>query len=426
MDHFDYRNGSLHAEDVDVADIAAAIGTPFYCYSTATFERHYRIIDSAFDGLEHLICYSLKANSNQAVIRTLANLGAGADVVSEGELRRALAAGIPADKIVFSGIGKRRPELEFALAAGIRQFNVESMPELEALNEIALSRGKRAPISFRVNPDVDPKTHRHISTGLKENKFGIPWNQVAAAYDAAASLEGIDIVGVDVHIGSQLTELAPFEEAFRLVAGLVPELRAAGHSIERVDIGGGLGIPYAEPGDNEDAPPPLPTEYGQLVKETLGHLDCEIQLEPGRLIAGNAGILVAELIYIKEGDATTFMVLDAAMNDLIRPALYDAHHQIVPVVEPDNETDTIIVDVVGPVCETADRFAKGRPMPSLSAGDLVAIRSAGAYGAVQASGYNTRPLVPEVMVNGDRFEIVRPRPTYDDIIASDILPSWLS
>lgn len=426
MDHFDYREGTLYAEDVDVAAIAAAVGTPFYCYSTATLERHYRVFDQAFEGQDHLIFYSVKANSNQAVIRTLANLGAGADVVSEGELRRALAAGVPADRIIFSGIGKRRNELQFALEEGIRQFNVESLPELHALDEVARALGKKAPIAFRVNPDVDPKTHQHISTGLKENKFGIPWAQVRDAYSLAASLEGIDVVGIDVHIGSQLTELGPFSEAFGLIAGLVPELRAAGHDIERVDIGGGLGIPYAEHGSNEDAAPPLPVEYGKLAIDKLGHLNCEIQLEPGRLIVGNAGILVAEVVYVKEGEERTFMVLDAAMNDLIRPALYDAHHHIVPVREPHEGAETIVVDIVGPVCESADRFAKDRPMQALSSGDLVAIRSAGAYGAVQASGYNTRPLVPEVMVNGDQFEVVRPRPSYDDIIGQDVIPSWLA
>ncbi len=421
MDHFLYRDGILHAEDVALPEIAAAVGTPFYCYSTATLERHFRLFQEALNPLPNLVCFAMKSNSNQAVLRTLANLGAGMDVVSGGEYLRAKAAGVPGDRIVFSGVGKTRAEMRQALAGGIRQFNVESEPELMALSEIADGLGLTAPIAIRVNPDVDAKTHEKIATGKSENKFGIPIARAREVYALAASLPGIEVVGIDVHIGSQLTDLEPFHQAYAKVAELTSVLRAEGHDIRRLDLGGGLGIPY----ERSNSAPPLPLEYGQLIKDTLGHLDCEIEIEPGRLISGNAGILVSEVIYVKEGEGRDFLILDAAMNDLMRPSLYGAHHDIVPVVEPAAAAETRGFDVVGPVCETGDTFAKQRALPHLSPGDLVAFRSAGAYGAVMASEYNTRPLVPEVLVKGDQFAVIRPRPTFDEIINRDTIPSWL-
>ena len=421
MHHFDYRGGVLHAEDVAIPDIAAAIGTPFYCYSSATLERHYRVFADAFKGQPARICYSVKTNSNLAVIRTLARQGAGADVVSEGELRRALAAGVAPEKIVFSGVGKTEDEMAFALEAGIDQFNVESEPELELLSALAAARGLTARVAIRVNPDVDAKTHEKIATGKAENKFGISWKRAPAVYARAKDLPGIEASGIDVHIGSQLTDLAPFEAAFARVAGMVEELRAAGHDIAHIDLGGGLGIPYR--GDNDI--PPHPDEYAAMVKRTVGHLGCSLTFEPGRLIAGNAGILVSRVIYEKQGDDRAFLILDAAMNDLIRPTLYDAFHEIRPVAEPADGAEMAVYDVVGPVCETGDFLAKGRKLPRLASGDLVAIMSAGAYGAVQASTYNTRPLVPEVMVKGGAFAEVRARPSYDAMLKQDIIPSWL-
>ncbi|GMV61666.1 MAG: diaminopimelate decarboxylase [Parvibaculum sp.] len=421
MHHFDYRGGVLHAEDVAIPDIAAAIGTPFYCYSSATLERHYRVFADAFTGQPARVCYSVKANSNLAVVATLARQGAGADVVSEGELRRALAAGIPAAKIVFSGVGKTESEMSFALETGIDQFNVESEPELELLSQLASARGLTARVAIRVNPDVDAKTHEKIATGKAENKFGISWQRAPSVYDRARELPGIEASGIDVHIGSQLTDLAPFGAAFSRVAAMVEELRARGHDIRHIDLGGGLGIPYR--GDNDV--PPHPDEYAAMVKRTMGHLGCSLTFEPGRLIAGNAGILVSRVIYEKRGDGRNFLILDAAMNDLIRPTLYDAWHEIKAVAEPRDGAETTLYDVVGPVCETGDFFAKGRELPRLKSGDLVAIMSAGAYGAVQASTYNTRPLVPEVMVRGDVFAEVRARPSYDAMLKQDIIPSWL-
>ena len=421
MHHFDYRGGVLHAEDVAIPDIAAAIGTPFYCYSSATLERHYRVFADAFAGQPARVCYSVKANSNLAVVATLARQGAGADVVSEGELRRALAAGIPAEKIVFSGVGKTEAEMSFALETGIDQFNVESEPELELLSALASARGLTARVAIRVNPDVDAKTHEKIATGKAENKFGISWQRAPAVYDRAKELPGIEASGIDVHIGSQLTDLAPFGAAFGRVAAMIGELRARGHDIRHIDLGGGLGIPYR--GDNDM--PPHPDEYAAMVQRTIGHLGCSLTFEPGRLIAGNAGILVSRVIYEKRGDDRNFLIVDAAMNDLIRPTLYDAWHEIKPIAEPRDGAETTLYDVVGPVCETGDFFAKGRELPRLKSGDLVAVMSAGAYGAVQASTYNTRPLVPEVMVRGDAFEEVRARPSYDAMLKQDIIPSWL-
>ncbi|RNJ42046.1 diaminopimelate decarboxylase [Mesorhizobium erdmanii] len=422
MNHFDYRDGVLHAEDVAIPDIAAQVGTPFYCYSTATLTRHYRVFAQAFAGLDALVCYAMKANSNQAVLRTLARLGAGADVVSEGELRRALAAGIPASKILFSGVGKTAREMDLALEAGILCFNVESEPELELLSARAVALGKVAPISLRINPDVDAKTHKKISTGKAENKFGIAWQRARQVYARAATLPGIKVTGIDTHIGSQITELQPFDDAFALLVDLVGALRADGHAIEHVDLGGGLGIPYRV--DNN--PPPLPDAYAQIVRKHVTKLGLKVMFEPGRLIVGNAGILVSEVIFVKEGDAKNFLVVDAAMNDLIRPTLYDAFHDIRPVVQPPADTPRMMVDVVGQVCETGDYLGLDRDLPRLKAGDLVAVSTAGAYGAVQAGTYNTRLLVPEVLVDGDRFHIVRPRLTYDDLIGLDSVPDWLA
>lgn len=422
VNHFEYRDGVLHAEDVAIPDIAVQVGTPFYCYSTATLARHYRVFAQAFAGLDALVCYAMKANSNQAVLRTLARLGAGADVVSEGELRRALAAGIPANKILFSGVGKTAREMDFALAAGILCFNVESEPELELLSARAAALGKVAPISLRINPDVDAKTHKKISTGKAENKFGIPWQRARQVYARAAQLPGIKITGIDTHIGSQITELQPFDDAFALLVDLVGALRGDGHAIEHVDLGGGLGIPYRV--DNN--PPPLPDAYAQIVRKHVTKLGLKVMFEPGRLIVGNAGILVSEVIFVKEGDAKNFLVVDAAMNDLIRPTLYDAFHDIRPVVQPPADTPRMMVDVVGPVCETGDYLGLDRDLPRLKAGALIAVSTAGAYGAVQAGTYNTRLLVPEVLVDGDRFHIVRPRLTYDDLICLDSVPEWLA
>ena len=421
MDHFLYRNGQLHAEDVPVAEIASQVGTPFYCYSTATLTRHFRLFDEALEGTEHLVCYAMKAASNQAILKTLAELGAGMDVVSGGEYARARAAGVPGERIVFSGVGKTRDEMRQALTGGIRQFNVESEPEMAALNEVALELGTTAPIAVRVNPDVDAKTHAKIATGKSENKFGIPITRALQVYAEAAAMPGLDVIGVDVHIGSQLTELEPFRLAYEKVAELTEALRGEGHDIRRLDLGGGLGIPYAR--SNEA--PPLPTEYGQLIKDTLGHLGCEIEIEPGRLVVGNAGILVSRVIYHKQGEGRDFLILDAAMNDLIRPAMYDAYHDIVPVNEPAPGTEQAAYDVVGPVCESGDTFAKGRPLPPVNEGDLVAFRSAGAYGAVMSSEYNTRPLIPEVLVHGHQFAVIRARPTFDDILNRDTIPAWL-
>ncbi|MEP2682682.1 MAG: diaminopimelate decarboxylase [Sulfitobacter sp.] len=421
MDHFLYKDGVLHAEDVSLAEIAAAVGTPVYVYSTATLLRHFHLFDDALSGMDHLVCYAMKANSNQAVLRTLAQAGAGMDVVSGGEYRRAKAAGVPGDRIVFSGVGKTREEIELALTGGIRQFNVESEPEMILLDIVARELGKVAPITIRVNPDVDAKTHAKIATGKSENKFGIPIARAREVYAMAANLPGLEIVGIDVHIGSQLTDLAPFEQAYGKVAELTEVLRADGHNIRRLDLGGGLGIPY----ERSNSAPPLPTDYGAMVQRTLGHLGCEVEIEPGRLIAGNAGVLVSEVIYLKSGEGRDFLILDAAMNDLIRPAMYDAWHDIVPLNEPAPGAEPRPVDIVGPVCESGDTFAKQRMMPVLGSGDLVAFRSAGAYGAVMSSEYNSRPLIPEVLVNGDQFAVIRPRPSFDEMINRDTIPQWL-
>jgi len=420
MRHFDYQDGVLHAEGVSLASLAQQVGTPLYCYSTATLERHYRVFSDAFAGLDALVCYAMKANSNQAVLRTLAKLGAGADVVSGGELQRALAAGIAPNKIVFSGVGKTEAELRAALAADIKCLNVESEPELELLSRLAVETGRIARISLRVNPDVDSGTHAKISTGKSENKFGIPIRHAREVYARAAKLPGLQIAGVDVHIGSQIIDLAPMEAAFRIVAEFVHVLRGDGHSISHVDFGGGLGIPYYE---DRDAPPE-PFAYAEMVKRVTHNLGCALLFEPGRMIVGNAGILVARVIYVKHGDGKTFVIIDAAMNDLIRPTLYEAYHEILPVAAPAPDARMITADVVGPVCETGDYLALDRKLPELKAGDLIAIMTAGAYGAVQACTYNTRALVPEVLVNGDRYAIVRPRLEVEQLIAMDQLAPW--
>ena len=420
MNHFGYRHGILSAEDVSLAALAARVGTPFYCYSRATLERHYKVFSAALpEG--SLVAFSVKANGNLAVLKTLALLGAGADVVSGGELAKALAAGIPAERIVFSGVGKTVEEMHQALSAGIYQFNVESEPELLALDEVARELNRRAPITLRINPDVDAKTHAKITTGTAETKFGIPFAHARAAYARAAALKNIEIVGIDVHIGSQLTDLEPFAAAFEKVADLTRTLRADGHSITRLDLGGGLGVPY----ENNNMPPPDPAAYGKVVARVTEKLGCRLIFEPGRLIAANAGVLVSKVLYVKQGDAKTFLILDAGMNDLIRPALYDAHHEIVAVVEPEAGAARVPYDVVGPVCETSDLFAAARQLPELKSGDLVAILSAGAYGATMASSYNARPPAPEVLVSGEEWAIVRPRLRHDDLIGQDKLPDWL-
>lgn len=421
MDYFLYRNGSLYAEDVAVADIAAAVGTPFYVYSTATLLRHFKLFDDALADMDHLICYAMKAASNQAIIKTLAQAGAGMDVVSGGEYARAKAAGVSTDRIVFSGVGKTVDEITTALKGGIRQFNVESEPEMAVLNRVAGEMGVIAPITVRVNPDVDAKTHAKIATGMSGNKFGIPISRARKVYETAGAMPHLDVIGIDVHIGSQLTDLAPFELAYQKVAELTEQLRFDGHDIRRLDLGGGLGIPYVQ--SNEA--PPLPADYGKLIERTVGHLGCEIEIEPGRLIAGNAGLMVSEIIYVKSGEDRDFIILDGAMNDLIRPAMYDAYHEIIPVIEPVAGAEQALFDVVGPVCETGDTFAKERMMPLVNAGDLIAFRSAGAYGAVMSSEYNTRPLIPEVLVNGDQYAVIRARPTFDEMINRDTIPTWL-
>ncbi len=421
MDHFFYHNGVLQAEGVALPDIANEVGTPFYVYSAATFRRHYKLFEEALEGMDHLICFAMKANGNLAILKLMADMGAGIDVVSGGEYAKAKAAGVAGEKIVFSGVGKTRDEMDLALTGGIRQFNVESEPELRVLSQAAENLGKIAQITLRVNPDVDAKTHEKIATGKSENKFGIPIAKARSAYREAANLPGIEVVGIDVHIGSQLTDLEPFEQAFGCIAELTHELRSDGHNIRRLDLGGGLGIPYVR----SNSAPPLPIEYGQMIKRTVGDLGCEIEIEPGRLIAGNAGLMIASVIYLKHGEGRDFLIVDAAMNDLVRPAMYEAHHDIVPVIEPSPGLEPNRVDIVGPVCESGDMFAKQRDLPPLRDGDLVAFRSAGAYGAVMASEYNARPLIPEVLVDGNQFAVIRPRPSFEEMINRDKVPEWL-
>jgi diaminopimelate decarboxylase len=421
MHHFTYRQGILHAEDINLAELAATAGTPFYCYSAATLKRHYRVFADAFAGMDAEVCYSVKANSNLGVLATLARLGAGMDVVSEGELRRVLAVGVAPEKIAFSGVGKTKEEMAFALQHGIFAFNVESKPELLALSETASALGQLARIALRVNPDVDAKTHHKIATGKAENKFGIPFGEALALYRLAGALPGIDPRGAHMHIGSQITDLAPFRNAFALLKELVDELRANSFAIDFVNLGGGLGVPYR----SDEPAPPLPAEYGKLVRDTVGDLGCKLLFEPGRLITANSGVLVSRVLYVKHGEPKTFTVVDAAMNDLIRPTLYDAYHEIWPVAEPRPDAATITSDVVGPVCETGDYLALERTLPKLNPGDLIAMMTAGAYGAVLASQYNSRLLVPEVLVAGDRYSVTRPRPSFGDMLAAERLPDWL-
>jgi diaminopimelate decarboxylase len=422
MHHFHYRDGCLQAEDVDLTGLAAEVGTPFYCYSTATLERHYRVFAEAFAGDDALVCFAMKANSNQAVLRTLAAQGAGMDIVSGGELHRALAAGVDPAKIVFSGVGKTRDEMVAALQANIFCFNIESEPELALLSETATSLGLKAPVSVRVNPDVDAGTHAKISTGKYENKFGIPITRAPEVYAAAAALPGIAVHGVDMHIGSQITDLAPFASAARLLADLARQLLAAGHPLQHIDFGGGLGIPYRD----DNAPPPDPATLAATLRPHFAPLGLRPVFEIGRMISGNAGILVTRVLYVKHSEGRTFVIVDAAMNDLIRPTLYEAYHGLRPVAEPGPDTPRMVADVVGPVCESGDYLALNREMPVVKAGDLIAVMSAGAYGAVQAGTYNTRPLVPEVLVRGDRAAVVRPRASVEDLVALDRVPDWLA
>lgn len=422
MRHFDFKNGEMYAEDVPLSKIAKEVGTPVYVYSSATFERHYRVFSDVFSDVEALVAYSVKANSNIAVLATLAKMGCGADVVSGGELIRALTAGIPSSKIVFSGVGKTQDEMKLALNSAIRIFNVESLPELQALSEVAQGLGKTAPIAFRVNPDISAGGHEKISTGKAENKFGIAWDKAEAAYALAATLPGITIKGVDVHIGSQIDSLLPFQRTIEKIGDLINRLRASGHNIESFDIGGGLGIPY---GNNEKTPP-HPSEYGAMVKEATRDLDVELIFEPGRMVSGNSGVLLSKVIYAKETGSRNFLIIDAAMNDLIRPALYDAFHDIEPVKAPGADFEEKLYDVVGPVCETGDTFAKSRAISSMAADDLLVFHTAGAYGAAQASQYNTRPLVPEVLVNGGDYEVIRERPSIEDILRTERIPDWLT
>ncbi len=419
MDHFTYRNGVLHAGEIALPEMAERVGTPLYCYSAETLRRHFQVFSNALPDPK-LVCYAVKANSNLAVLRVLANEGSGADVVSEGEIRLALAAGIPPQKIVFSGVGKRQAEMRYALEQGIFQFNVESLSELCALSETAAHMGSQAAIAVRVNPDVDPKTHAKISTGQRASKFGIPLADAMEVYRQAASLPGIRVQGVSVHIGSQLTDLEPFRQAYRKLREFVGDLRREGFAIHTIDLGGGLGIPYRRDG----IAPPLPALYGELVRETMSDMDATLLFEPGRLIAGNAGILLTRVIYVKESAGQTYVILDAAMNDLIRPSLYDAHHDIIPVTQYPGR-GMMTADIVGPVCESGDTFAVGRELPHTLPGELLAFRSAGAYGAVMASSYNARPLTPEVLVDGSQWEIVRARPNYGEMLAQQRIPDWL-
>lgn len=421
MHHFTYRQGQLWAEDVPLARIAQEVGSPVYVYSAATLRRHYHVFADAFADIDARVCYAMKANSNQAVLTLLARQGCGADVVSAGELKRALAAGISADRILFSGVGKTRDELACALDVGIYCFNVESEPELHCLSEVATAQGVTAPFSLRINPDIDAKTHAKISTGTFANKFGIPWKQARAVYDLARTLPGIRATGIDMHIGSQITDLAPFDAAFARLGELVERLRAQGHPITHLDLGGGLGIPYS----GTETAPPLPKDYAAVVKKHVQKLNCTVVFEPGRLIAGNAGVLLTSVLYLKRGEGKNFVIVDAAMNDLIRPALYEAWHEIGPVKQPDAGAETLVADVVGPVCETGDYLGLERRLPHLGEGDLLVVYSAGAYGAVQAGTYNSRPLVPEVLVDGDRYHVIRRRQSVEDLIALESVPDWI-
>ena len=420
-DQFSYKNDELYAEDVSISTVSNVVGTPFYLYSATAITENFLNLKKSLDGLENLICYSVKANSNIAILKLLSQLGAGMDVVSVGEYLRAKLAGVPGEKIVFSGVGKRRDEISQVLVGGIKQFNVESEAELKVLNELSISLNKRTSITIRVNPDIDAKTHEKISTGKKDNKFGIPINRAREVYLKASQMLGVKVVGVDVHIGSQLTDLEPFRMAFTKLAELVDDLIKDGHEIKCLDLGGGLGISYQKTNDVQ----PSLQEYGQIIRETVGSLGCEILVEPGRFIVGNAGILVSEIIYKKFGEDREFLIVDSAMNDLIRPSLYAAYHEILPIKKPNNSSSSACYDVVGPVCETGDTFATQRILTEMESGELLAFMSAGAYGSVMASEYNTRPLIPEVLVKGDNFSIIRARPLIEDIIRRDIVPDWV-
>ncbi len=419
--HFQHKAGVMHAEEMSIPQLAEEFGTPMYIYSAATFRRHFEVMRTAFSGINTLIAYAMKANSNQAILTLLAQEGAGADVVSLGELERAIAAGIPPEKIVFSGVAKTSEEMRRGLSLGIKCFNLESEPELERLNDVAKDMGKTAQVSVRINPNVDAKTHAKISTGKAQDKFGISYERADEIYAKIAAASNLNATGIDMHIGSQITDLEPFENAFALMANLVTTLRAAGHNITHVDVGGGLGIPY----HSDNSPPPDPLAYAAIVKDKVAALECDLILEPGRLIAGNAGILVSKIEYVKNGGSNTFYIVDAGMNDLIRPTLYEGHHEIVPVVQPANETKSIEVDVVGPVCESGDYFAKKRMLPVLEQGELLAIMSAGAYGAVMSSTYNSRALIQEILVDGDKYHAVRPRQSIEQLLALDSVPDWL-
>lgn len=421
MHHFHYRDGELHCEDVALSAIADQVGTPCYVYSTATMTRHVRVIEDAFTDIPSLLAYSVKANGNLAVLATLARLGCGADVVSGGELKRARAAGIPASRIVFSGVGKTRDDMALALKEGIHQFNVESASELQVLSDVAVAADREAPVAIRVNPDIAAGGHPNISTGKAGDKFGVAWNEAASLYDTAGSLPGIRVAGVDVHIGSQIGDLAPMRAAFEKTVGLAKMLRERGHSISRIDVGGGLAIPY-----RDDEHPAPPADYAQMIREVIGGFDVEVILEPGRVIMGNAGVLLSETLYLKPAPDRTFLIVDAGMNDLMRPALYDAHHDVLPLSEPAPGSPQATYDIVGPICESTDKFAVGRPLPALRPGDRLAFMSAGAYGAVLSSQYNARPLVPEVLVDGDRFDIVRRRPSFEEMVQHEELPDWLT
>lgn len=421
MRHFEFKNGEMHAENVPLAKIASEVGTPCYVYSTATFERHFNVFKNSVSGINSLIAYSVKANSNIGILATLSKLGAGADVVSGGELQRALTAGIPANKIVFSGVGKTKHEIEAAANAKIKIFNVESIPELYAINEVAARMNYLAPIAFRVNPDVTAGGHKKISTGKKEDKFGIAWNKAEHAYAIAKSCSNIEIVGIDVHIGSQIDHLEPFEKAISKVGNLIKKLHANGHNIRCFDIGGGLGIPYG----NETIAPPDPSNYGAMVKQLTEKMNVEIIFEPGRMISGNAGILLSKVLYVKKGEDRNFLIIDAAMNDLLRPALYDAFHEIEPVRKKPEKEQVEKYDVVGPICESSDTFTKSRKLSKINQGELIVMHTAGAYGASQSSQYNTRPLIPEVLVKDNKYEVIRKRPTINDILKSENIPNWL-
>lgn len=422
MHHFAYMDGILHAENIPIPRIAASVGTPFYCYSTATLTRHVAVLDDAFRGTDHLICYAVKANSNQAVLKTMANLGTGMDVVSEGELRRARAVGVSPAKIIFAGVGKTREEMAYAISEDILGFNVESVPELHALSAVANGLNRTARIAIRVNPDVDAKTHAKISTGKSENKFGVPYLQAAALYDEAAALPGIEVTGIHMHIGSQITELAPFRQAFQLMREFYQTLHERGHRISHLDIGGGLGAPYK--GTNDI--PPHPSEYAKVVRDALGDLGSKFVLEPGRMITANAGILVSKVIFAKPTASKHFTIVDAAMNDLIRPTLYEAFHDVWPITQRSETAEVRVQDLVGPICELGDYLAQNMTLPLLNENDLVAFMSAGAYGAVMSSTYNSRLLIPEVLVNGSEYAVVRPRQTYEELISLDKIPSWLT